>query len=98
MFLVIKQKKNEKKRLECQINWCDTTHFDCHAQCLKTKRGHKNSAPILEDTRITQMSPNVQIPRDNRELHQQRRRRLQKRHFKSEVALAPPFSRLFHLV
>ena len=47
MFLVIKQKKKEKKRLECQINWCDTTHFDCHAQCLKTKRGHKNSALIL---------------------------------------------------
>ena len=47
MFLVIKQKKNEKKRLECQINWRDTTHFDCHAQCLKTKRGHKNSALML---------------------------------------------------
>ena len=34
----------------------------------------------------------------NRELQQQRRRRLQKRHLKSEFALPQTLSRLFHLV
>ena len=36
--------------------------------------------------------------RVNRELKQQRRRRLRKRHLKSEFALLQTLSRLFHLV
>ena len=35
---------------------------------------------------------------DNRELKQQRRRRLRKRHLKSEFALPQTLSRLFYLV
>ena len=41
-------------------------------------------------------SSDVKVP--NRELKQQRRRRLRKRHLTSEVALLQTLSRLFHLV
>ena len=40
----------------------------------------------------------LRIERINRELQQQRRRRLQKRHLKSEFTLPQTLSRLFHLV
>ena len=38
------------------------------------------------------------LKKNNRELKQQRRRRPQKRHLKSEFALPQTLSRLFHLV
>ena len=38
------------------------------------------------------------LKKNNRELKQQRRRRLQKRHLKSEFAPLQTLSRLFHLV
>ena len=49
--------------------------------------------PTLEQHWRTVQSETV-----NRELKQQRRRRLRKRHLKSEFALLQTLSRLFHLV
>ena len=52
---------------------------------------------VLISIRVNQQkaSPYAQI---NGELKQQRRRRLRKRHLKSEFALPQTLSRLFHLV
>ena len=56
-------------------------------------RTYIESGPTLEQHWRT-----VKFKPVNRELKQQRRRRLQKRHFKSEFALLQTLSRLLHLV
>ena len=47
---------------------------------------------------LTARPPCLLLPLGNRELKQQQRRRLRKRHIKSKFALLQTLSRLFHLV
>ena len=52
----------------------------------------------FEESKLRQIEAHALIYLRNKELKEQRRRRLRKRHLKREVALLQPLQRVFHLV